>query len=794
MNELAPEDLRRSAVLSGLEMESTAEVEPLHVPISQQRAVEAVEFGIDMSFDGFNVYALGSPKTDKRRIITEQIKKVASHQPKPPDYCYIENFDDPGQPLLLELIGGEGRNFRRHMQQFITDVQILIPQALDSEDHREASQNFAREFQRIQTQNVTELEQEALDLGLAMMPTPNGFAFVPLSDGKVMEQDEFLALPASEREALQQSINQMTQKLVERVQQYPSQQQKLVRDQRTLREETARKVTKRLLARMRILYEANKKILRYLELCERELLENLDKVLAQRSEARTYPFLESAADPGRFYRRFEVNLIVDSGEVDGAPVIYESNPSLENLVGKLAHSVEFGNFVTDFTHIRPGVLHRANGGYLILDAERMLQKPFAWEALKRALNDHRVRIESVSQLLNMSYSVSLEPDPMPLKVKIILLGSRSLYQLLRVYDADFDGLFKVMADFSDRVAWNEESVHAYVSLLSTIVKEAGIRDLDRGAIARVVEYCARQVSDQAYLSTHLSDIRDLILEANYIAGLQASALIGREHIVNAIKKRMHRSDRFREMVHDNISRGIVKIETQGFKTGQVNALSVVSIGQTQFGQPSRVTATARIGKGEVVDIEREANLGGDIHSKAVMIVISYLGSRFAKNAPLSLRASLVFEQTYGVEGDSASVAEVCALLSAISELPIRQSVALTGSMDQYGNAQAIGGVNEKIEGFFAACKEAGLTGDQGVIIPRSNVSHLMLEEDVVQAVAEGTFHIYVMETVDDALQILLSRDDKAVSLEEVERIVFERLAAFHEQAKLSTHVGDHDEG
>ena len=793
MNELAPEDLRRSAVLSGLKMESTAEVEPLHVPISQQRAVEAVEFGIDMSFDGFNVYALGSPKTDKRRIVTEQINKVAAHQPKPADYCYIENFDDPGQPLLLELIGGEGRNFRRHMQQFITDVQILIPQALDSEDHREASRNFAREFQRIQTQNVTELEQEALQVGLAMMPTPNGFAFVPMSDGKVMEQDEFLALPASEREALQQAINQMTQKLVEKVQQYPSEQQKLVRDQRTLREETARKVTKRLLARMRILYEANEKILRHLDLCERELLENLDKVLAQRSEVHAYPFLEGAADPAHFYRRFEVNLIVDSGEVEGAPVIYESNPSLENLVGKLAHSVEFGNLVTDFTHIRPGVLHRANGGYLILDAERMLQKPFAWEALKRALNDHRVRIESVSQLLNMSYSVSLEPDPMPLKVKIILLGSRSLYQLLRVYDPDFDDLFKVMADFSDRVEWNEESVRAYVSLLSTIVKEAGIRDLNRGAIARVVEHCARQVSDQAYLSTHLSDIRDLVLEADYMAGLQACAQIDRDHIVSAIKKRTHRSDRFREMVHDNISRGIVKIETQGLRTGQVNGLSVVSIGQTQFGQPSRITATARIGKGEVVDIEREANLGGDIHSKAVMIVISYLGSRFAKDTPLSLRASLVFEQTYGVEGDSASVAEVCALLSAISELPIRQSVALTGSMDQYGNAQAIGGVNEKIEGFFSACKEAGLTGDQGVIIPRANVSHLMLEDDVVDAVAEGAFHIYVMENVDDALQILLAKDGKAVSMQEVECIVAERLAEFHAQSKLSIHVGDHDD-
>lgn len=793
MNELTPEEIHRSAVLSGLEVESTAEVEPLHVPISQQRAVEAVEFGIDMSFDGFNVYALGSPKTDKRRIVTEQIRKVAAGQPSPSDYCYLENFEDPGQPLLLELLSGEGRNFRRHMQQFIADAQVLIPQALESDDYREASQNFAREFQRIQTHNVTELEQEALEVGLAMMPTPNGFAFVPLSDGKVMEQDEFLALPAAEREALQDAINRMTQKLVERVHQYPSEQQKLVRDQRTLREETARKVTKRLLARMRTLYEANGKILRYLDLCEGEILENLDKVLAQSTPAPTQSFLDNA-DPGKFYRRFEVNLIVDSGQVEGAPVIYESNPSLENLVGKLAHSVEFGNLVTDFTHIRSGVLHRANGGYLILDAERMLQKPFAWEALKRALTDHRVRIESVSQLLNMTYSVSLEPDPMPLKVKIILLGSRSLYQLLRVYDSDFDDLFKVMADFADRVEWSQQSVQAYAALLSTIVKEAGIRDLDRGAIARVVEHCGRQVSDQAYLSTHLSDIRDLILEADYIAASEGSTLICRQNIVAAIKKRRHRSDRFREMVHDNIARGIVKIATQGFQIGQVNGLSVVSVGQTQFGQPSRITATARIGKGEVVDIEREANLGGDIHSKAVMIVISYLGSRFAKDTPLSLRASLVFEQTYGVEGDSASVAEVCALLSAISELPIRQSVALTGSMDQYGHAQAIGGVNEKIEGFFSACKEEGLTGGQGVIIPRANVPHLMLDETVVQAVAEGQFHIYVMDTVDDALQILLTQNDKAVSLEEIERTVSERLAEFHERARSSARPGEQDGG
>ena len=660
MTELSSEQLCRSAELNGFAMESTAEIEPLHVPIAQQRAVEAVEFGVGMSFDGYNVYALGSPKTDKRRIVTEQIKDVAAHQKRPCDYCYIQNFEDPGQPLLIELIGGQGKNFRRHMQQFIADVQLMIPQAFESDDYREASQGFARELQRTQSQDVEALEKEALELGLAMIPTPNGFAFVPVSEGKVMEHEDFLALPTEERERLQDAIKQMTEKLVERIQEYPSQQQKLVHDQRTLREDTARKVTKRLLARTRILYEANQDILSYLDHCENELLTNLDKTLPQRSEAMMNPFLERA-DPDQFYRRFEVNQIVDSGELDGAPVIYESNPSLENLVGKLEHSVEYGNLVTDFTHIRAGVLHRANGGYLILDADRLLAKPFAWEALKRALNDHSVRIESVSQLLNMTYSVSLEPDPMPLQVKIVLLGSLNLYQLLRLYDPDFDDLFKVMADFADHVEWNDENVHAYVSLLATIVQETGIHHLDRNAVTRVIEYCGRQVSDQSFLSTHLSEIRDLVLEADYLARSEGSSLIRREDIVNAIQKRTHRSDRYREMVQDNIARGIVKIETGGARVGQVNGLSVVSVGQVRFGQPSRITATARVGKGEVLDIEREAHLGGDVHSKAVMIVTSYLGSRFAKDEPLSLRASLVFEQTYGVEGDSASIAEVCAL-------------------------------------------------------------------------------------------------------------------------------------
>ena len=542
-------------------------------------------------------------------------------------------------------------------------------------------------------------------------------------------------------------------------------------------------------------YQANNKLMAYLQTVQEELIENVDKLLAPEPSGPRVPFLR-APDPAVFLEQFNVNLIVDSSEADGASVLYESNPSLDNLVGKLEHRVEYGTPVTDFNLIRAGVLHRANGGFLVLDVERVIQKPFAWEALKRAVSDNSVRMESVSQLMNLTYSVSLEPEAIPLDVKIVLLGSRRLYHLLRLHDSDFDDLFKVVADFDDDVDWNEKHVTAYAGMIARTVLDAQIKHLDAAAVGRVLEYSSRLVEDRKRLSMHIRDIKDLLREAHYIANKAESELICSDHVDQAIDKRIYRLDRFREMIRENVIRGQILVELEGAKVGQINGLSVLSIGQIQFGQPMRITATARLGRGELIDIEREAHLGGRIHSKAVMIVSSFLGSRYAKDHPLSLQASLVFEQSYGgVEGDSASIAEVCALISAIIDRPIKQSLAVTGSMDQHGTVQAIGGVNEKIEAFFEICNEHGLTGQQGVIVPATNRDHLMLRQEVVDAVSAGQFHVYTMATVDDALALLFAPEgETTIDSDEINDAVRKRVIELYELRRRSVSSEESHDG
>jgi lon-related putative ATP-dependent protease len=778
-NELNPEQLLRRVDETGFPFATTADVVALEGPVAQTRAREAVDFGVGIKFPGYNVYALGPAQTDKRALILARLKELAGGQDAPDDWCYLQNFEDPARPISLRLPAGVGRRFRHHVQEFISSVRTMVPAALVSDEYRQKSQQLASSLQQRQSSDAAALEAEARELELAMLPSPNGFIFAPVSDGKVMEEDAFMALDEGERQRIQKAIESMTDRLITRLRDYPQFQQELVRQQRELVEKTAEQVITVLLARVRQRYQVYEEVMRYLARVQNELLANVDKIVALERGQQT-PMMPGV-DPERFLERFNVNLIVDGSEADGVPVLYESNPSLDNLVGKLEHRMELGTPVTDFNLIRPGALHRANGGYLLLDAERVIQKPFAWEALKRALADRSVRIESVSQLMSLTYSISLEPDPIPLDVKIVLLGSRRLYHLLRAYDPDFEELFKVVADFDDHVDWSPENVDAYFGMIAQIVKQTGLKHLTAGAVARVLEHSGRMVEDRERLSTHIADVRDLLSEADYIAGQTDATAIDREHVSKAVEQRIYRLDRFRELVRENVARGVILVESSGSRVGQINGLSVVNLGQLSFGQPMRITATARLGRGELIDIERESKLGGNIHSKAVMIVSSFLGSRYAREMPLSLHASLVFEQSYGgVEGDSASIAEVCALISAISERPIRQCLAITGSMDQHGVAQAIGGVNEKIEGFFDICVEQGLSGDQGVIIPVSNCDHLMLREDVVDAVREGKFHVYSMRTVDDAMQRLFAADGETLAdVETIDAAVRDRLTQWH---------------
>jgi lon-related putative ATP-dependent protease len=456
-----------------------------------------------------------------------------------------------------------------------------------------------------------------------------------------------------------------------------------------------------------------------------------------------------------FLRRYQLNVLVDNSQAKGAPIVYEDHATYQNLIGRVEHLSEMGALVTDFTLIKAGALHRANGGYLVIDALNLLAQPYAWEGLKRALRSHDVRIESLGQALSLTSTVSLEPQPVPLDIKVVLIGERLLYYLLFQYDPDFAQLFKVAADFDDQVDRNGENCQLYARMVATLAHREKLRPLDRTAVARVLEHAARLAGDAEKLSIHLRTMIDLLREADYWASAEGCPITTNQHVERAIDKEIHRADRLRERVHEEILRGTLLIDTQGSRVAQVNGLSVIDLGNFAFGHPSRVTATVRLGKGDVVDIEREVKLGGAIHSKGVLILSSFLASRYARNEPLSLSASLVFEQSYGVvEGDSASVGELCALVSALAAIPIKQSLAITGSVNQHGEVQAIGGVNEKIEGFFDVCAARGLTGEQGVIIPAANVKHLMLRKDVVQAAVEGAFHVYAIQTADEAISLL----------------------------------------
>lgn len=791
--ELKPEELLRKVDPAALNFKTTADLEPRAEPIAQLRAQEAVEFGIGMRFPGYNLYALGAPQTDKRTLIINRLATLAEEKSSSDDWCYLHNFDEPARPQWIRLPAGAGRRFRQEMADFITNVRTSIPAALKSDDFQRESQALASSLHERQSSDAADLEKQAKDMGLTMLPTPNGFAFAPTEDGKVMEQEAFLALNDEDRQKVQQAINEMTSRLVERLREYPEYEQQLQESQRDLARKTASNTIVKLLAPLRRRYQADEKIMLYLTSVCGEMLDNLARLLTSEQPSQNLAFLPKQ-DPEVFFDRFRVNLLTDASAASGAPVLYESNPSLDNLVGKLEHRMEFGTPVTDFNLIRPGALHRANGGYLLLDAERLLQKPFAWEALKRALSDSSIRMESVSQLLNLTYSVSLEPEPIPLDIKIVLLGSRHLYHLLRQYDPDFDELFKVVADFDDDVDWNDEQIRAYTGLIAQLVAETAIRHLDAPAVARVIEHSSRLVEDRERLSTHISDVRDLLREADYMASEAGGELIERKHVDEAIEKRIYRLDRFRELVRENVARGLILVETEGVRIGQINGLSVMTIGQVQFGQPLRITATARLGRGELIDIEREAHLGGRIHSKAVMIVSSFLGARYAKETPLSLRASLVFEQSYGgVEGDSASIAEVCALISAITEQPMKQSLAVTGSMDQHGAVQAIGGLNEKIEGFFDICSEQGLNGEHGVLIPETNRDHLMLRQDVVDAVAAGKFHVFTIRTVDDAISLLFAPPGTAeIEPARIDELMHQRVRELFELRRRSAAHGEDD--
>jgi lon-related putative ATP-dependent protease len=751
------------------EFETTEALKPTLKIIGQARAVESVRFGIGIRQAGYNLFALGPNGVGKFTAVRHFLQERAATDPTPPDLCYINNFNEPHQPNGLQLPAGIGVSLCQDMRNFIEELQAALPTAFESEEYHTQRQAINREMQHKQETALEALSQKAQERGIALMQTQNGLGFVPEQDGEVLSPEAFRALPVEEREQIQAKISEMQQEMQKIMRQVPFWSREAREKVKNLNEELVTVVLEPFLTDLQETYAEFSRVTDYLQEVAKDIQENVDKFLqaATLSEGDTPMAADGDAPqqgsghPNRamrasaFFNRYEVNVLVTHKEDDGAPVIYENHPTYQNLLGRVEHIAQMGALITDFTLIKPGALHRANGGYLLLDARKLLLQPYAWESLKRSLQADEVRIESLGQSMGVISTVSLEPEPQPLEVKVVLLGDRMLYYMLSQADPDFGELFKVAADFETDMERSQANDQLYARLVSTLVQKDGLTHFDRSAVARIIEHSARLAGDAEKLTTHMQTVADLLREASYWANEAEADLVTAAHVQQAIEAELYRNGRLRDRIQETILRQTILIDTEGMVVGQINGLSVLRMGNTMFGQPNRITARVRLGKGEIVDIERQVEMGGPLHSKGVLILTGFLGGRYATKRPLTLSASLVFEQSYGgVDGDSASAAELFALLSALADVPIKQSLAITGSVNQHGRVQAIGGVNEKIEGFFDICRARGLTGEQGVLVPQANVKNLMLHQDVIEAVSEGQFAVYAIETIDQGIEIL----------------------------------------
>lgn len=754
IEKLSAEDAYRGVDEDGLGFATTDEVKPLHQTQGQLRAEEAIAFGTGMSHEGYNLFAFGDPGVGRHTLIEASLLKRAQDLPAPDDWCFVNNFLDAQKPEAISLPPGSARTFSVDMEKFVEDLSIAIPAAFDSEDYRERRQSIEAETNERQEAEFQELHERAAKSGAALVRTPMGFAIAPVANGKVIEPSVFQALPEEQQEAIRKNVAELEKKLEEIVRKIPGWRKELAEKIHDLNREVTAYAATHLIDTLKQQYRLLPEIVDWLERVRSDIVDNAEQFwrVATETETPQLPmvFVESP------YERYQVNVVIDHEGHSCAPVVTADHPTFSRLFGRIEHKSSFGNLVTDYRMIRGGCLHDANGGFLIIDVRDLLMQPMAWEKLKRSLKTGRIEIESLGEAMGYSGLTTLEPEAIPLNVKVVLIGDRMLYYMMASLDPDVARLFKVAVDFDESVERGPETEKLFARFIAGLVVKNRVKPMDASGVARLIEHAARFIGDSARLSLDVGLIQDLVLEADRMAEVGGKKAITRAHVDEAIDGRRRRLDRVHRRIIDNIMREIQLIDTKGSVVGQINGLAVMALGDLSFGKPSRITANVRLGRGEVIDIERQVELGGPLHSKGVMILSAFLGEMFGQKKPLALSASLVFEQSYsGVDGDSASAAELLVLLSALSRRPIKQGFAITGSVNQKGQIQAIGGVNEKIEGFFDICKQRGLRGRPGVLIPKANVQHLMLRADVVAAIGKGSFRIYPIDRIEEGVALMM---------------------------------------
>jgi len=757
VNKLPIEKLRNTCPPDLMQCESTKELSPLDEIIGQERAVRALKFGLGIKNHGFNMYVAGYPGTGRKTTVKSFVEAQAKTQPVPPDWCYVNNFGNQYEPKAIQLSAGKGKEFRDDMKNLIENVKNALPKAFESEDYAARREATIRGLEEKRKQLIEELNVKAQREGFVIQTTPIGLLLIPVLDGKPLSEEEMLALPQKTKDKLQEKREKLEGEFRNTMRQLIDMERQIHDALKKLNKEVALYALGNLVERLREKYGDSAAVTEYLKDVENDVLDSLQQFIrrsqgGEQQEQLPFQMPWMREDP---YKKYEVNVVIDNSETKGAPVVMETNPNYPNLLGKTEKEAQFGALTTDFSMIRAGSIHKANGGYLIVPVEELLQNPFSYDGLKRDLRDGNMTIAEPEERYGFLSVKTLKPQPIPLTTKVILIGSPYLYQMMFELDPDFRELFKIKAEFDTVMDRTESKVMQYAAWVCALCEKEKLKHLDGTGIGKLVEFSSRIVEDQYKLSTQFAYVADVIREANFYATQDNSDFITGGHIKKAIEEKVYRSKLIQEKIQEMIKRGFFLIDTVQEKVGQVNGLSVMGMGDFAFGNPSRVTASIGVGREGVIDIEREAKMGGPIHTKGVLILSGYLNDKYIRDKPLSLSARLVFEQNYeGVEGDSASSTELYSILSALSGRPIKQNIAVTGSVNQKGEVQAIGGVNEKIEGFFEVCKLQGLTGQQGVMIPESNVQNLMLKEEVLEAVKAGKFNIYSVKTIDEGIEFL----------------------------------------